>query len=314
MRRCNNLYVSATAAHGPRRPPAYDRSVRHNPSTVVVLAGQPGDGLLTAVSRPVNVTLVRPEAPAGPGGADGSAGDGIEAAASALRRAARISSPYVLVAADPLAALAAQWQAMWELTQAPRGSEAFELRAGEALAAWRANQFELPDYYLVLAREQPPGGPQPGGREQPPDFYLGPLRALRPHRVAVVAASEPAEQAAGILTALGSLRHGRWWPPLPDVVDAARRFYPGSLSVTPDGSAVPLLRLPVPLQFPGFSPAVLAGASNVRPPRHDGCAAPAEPRPGQSRGHWPGHRLQGQCLRVTSQGHSPRGTVPGSLS
>jgi hypothetical protein len=225
--------------------------VRHNPATVVVLAGQPGDGLLTAVSRPANVILVRPEAPASPGSADGIAGDGIAVAAAALRRAARISSPYVLVAADPLAAMAAQWQAMWELTQAPRGTEAFELRAGEALAAWRAGQFELPDYYLVLAGEQPggartggarTGGPQPGGEEQPPDFYLGPLRALRPHRVAVVAASEPAEQAAGIVTALGSLRHGRWWPPLPDVIDAARRFYPGSLSATPDGPAVPLLR------------------------------------------------------------------------
>jgi hypothetical protein len=230
--------------------------VRHNPSTVVVLAGQPGDGLLTAVSRPANVILVRPEAPASPGGADGISVDGIAVAAAALRRAARVSSPYVLVAADPLAAVAAQWQAMWELTQAPRGTEAFELRAGEALAAWRASEFELPDYYLVLAGEQPsgarpagarpagarPGGSQPGGQEQPPDFYLGPLRALRPHRVAVVAASEPAKQAAGIVTALGSLRHGRWWPPLPDVIDAARRFYPGSLSPTPDGPAVPLLR------------------------------------------------------------------------
>jgi hypothetical protein len=207
---------------------------------VVVLAGQPGDILLTAVSRPANVILVRPEAPVSPGIADGIAGDGIAVAAAALRRAARISSPYVLVAADPLAAVAAQWQAMWELAQAPRGTEAFELRAGEALAAWRASEFELPDYYLILAREQP-GGIQPGGQEPTPDFYLGPLRALRPHRVAVVAASEPAEQAAGIVAALGSLRHGRWWPPLPDVIDAARRFYPGSLSATPDGPAVPLL-------------------------------------------------------------------------
>ena len=141
--------------------------MRHNPSTVVVLAGQPGDVLLTAVSRPANVILVRPEAPVSPGIADGIAGDGIAVAAAALRRAARISSPYVLVAADPLAAVAAQWQAMWELTQAPRGTEAFEVRAGEALAAWRAGQFELPDYYLVLAREQPPGGPQPGGSSLP---------------------------------------------------------------------------------------------------------------------------------------------------
>src|SRR5882724_7513315 len=169
MRRCNNLHDSATAARGPQQHPAYDRDVRHNPSTVVVLAGQPGAGLLTAVSRPANVTLVRPEVPAAPADADGSTDEGLEAASSALRRAARISSPYVLVAADPLAAVAAQWQAMWDLTQAPHGTESFELRAGEALAAWRANQFELPDYYLVLAGEQSPGGPPPGGQEQPPD-------------------------------------------------------------------------------------------------------------------------------------------------
>ena len=176
----------------------------------------------------MNVVLVRPEPAA-------ESDEGIEAAASALRRAAGISSPYVLVAADPLMAVAAEWQAMWEVTETSRGSEAFELRAGEALAAWRAQRFELPDYYLVLAREHAPGA------EPPPDFYLGPLRSLRPHRVAVVAASEPAEQAAGMLTALGSLRHGRWWPPLPEVIDAARRFYPGSLALSPNGPSVPLL-------------------------------------------------------------------------
>jgi hypothetical protein len=48
--------------------------------------------------------------------------------------------------------------------------------------------------------------------------------------VAVVAAAEPAEQAAGLLHALGSLRHGRWWPPLDEIIDAARRFYPGALT------------------------------------------------------------------------------------
>ena len=190
----------------------------------------------------MNVVLVRPE-PAAEGD------EGIEAATSALRRAAGISSPYVLVAADPLMAVAAEWQAMWEVTETARGSEAFELRAGEALAAWRAQRFELPDYYLVLAREHQPGA------EPPPDFYLGPLRSLRPHRVAVVAASEPAEQVAGVLTALGSLRHGRWWPPLPEVIDAARRFYPGSLALSPNGPSVPLLALlPSRARWPGARP------------------------------------------------------------
>ena len=179
----------------------------------------------------MNVSLVRPEEP----------GDGLEAATGALRRAAGISSPYVLVAADPLAAVAAEWRAMWEISREPRGSEAFELRAAEALAAWRADRFELPDYYLVLApaglrQQEKEHAGSAGTEEQRPDFYLGPLRSVRPHRVEVVAAAEPAEQAAGLLSALGALRHGRWWPPLEEVIDAARRFYPGALAES--GSAL----------------------------------------------------------------------------
>ena len=197
-------------------------TVRRNPATVVVLAGQASEGLLAAVGRSMNVSLVRPEEP----------GDGLEAAAGALRRAAGISSPYVLVPADPLAEVAAEWRAMWEIAREPRGSEAFELRAAEALAAWRASRFELPDYYLVLADNAGTAVTE----EQRPDFYLGPLRSVRPHRVAVVAAAEPAEQAAGLLSALGALRHGRWWPPLDEVIDAARRFYPGALAES--GSAL----------------------------------------------------------------------------
>jgi hypothetical protein len=192
--------------------------MRRNPSTVVVLAGEPSEALLAAVGRSMNVSLV---------GAEDSA-RGIEAAAGALRRAAGISSPYVLVAADPLAEVAEQWRAMWEVAAQSRGSEEFELRAAAALAAWRANQFELPDYYVVLAQEAPTA--DAGDLETRPDFYLGPLRSVRPHRVAVVAAGEPAEQAAGLLHTLGSLRHGRWWPQLDEVIDTARRFYPGSLA------------------------------------------------------------------------------------
>jgi hypothetical protein len=205
--------------------------VRRNPATVVVLAGHASEGLLAAIGRSMNVVLVRPE----------DSADGLDAATGALRRAAGISSPYVLVAADPLAAVAAEWRAMWEIprepSRAPAGTEAFELRAAEALAAWRAGQFELPDYYLVLA-----GAVQAAlGDEQPPDFYLGPLRSVRPHRVAVAAASEPAEQAAEVLTVLGSLRHGRWWPSLDEIFRTAREFYPGSLTESPDAGRARLL-------------------------------------------------------------------------
>ena len=84
-----------------------------------------------------------------------------------------------------------------------------------------AGRFELPDYYLVLAADVADHGP---------DFHLGPLRSTRPHRVAVVAAAEPAQQAAGVLQALGSLRHGPWWPALDEVIETARTFYPDSLA------------------------------------------------------------------------------------
>jgi hypothetical protein len=219
--------------------------VRHNPSTVVVLAGQPGEQVLAAVSRSLNVVLVRPEQPPGAGA---GAGSGTEAAVAALRRAAGIAAPYVLVAADPLGAVAAAWQAMWEVTAIARGSDEFELRAAEALAAWRAKQFELPDYYLVLADEAAPGGaaaaPGPGAGgtgDRRADFYLGPLRAVRPNRVSVAAGPSPEAQAGALLGELGSLRHGRWWPPLEEVIAAARGFYPGALAESPAAGRATLL-------------------------------------------------------------------------
>jgi len=199
---------------------------------VVGLAGHAPEALLAAVDRSMNVVLVRPD----------DAAEGIEAAAGALRRAAGISSPYVLVAADPLAGVAAAWRALWEIpreasrptSRDQRGDEEFELRAAEAMDAWRAGRFELPDYYLVLAERTG------SGQEPPPDFYLGPLRSVRPHRVTVATAAEPAEQAAEVLTALGSLRHGRWWPSLDEVFRTARGFYPGTLAESGSGLATGL--------------------------------------------------------------------------
>jgi hypothetical protein len=193
--------------------------MRRNPGTVVVLAGQAPAEVLAAVDRSMNVTLIRPE-PAGPDE------DALTAASGALQRAARVSSPYALVPADPLAAVATGWEAMWDVS-APQGPAGFEAAAATALAAWRSGRFELPDYYLVLA-PQAPVTPASDGTPAP-SFHLGPLVSARAHRVAVVAAAEPAQQAAGVLHELGSLRHGPWWPPLDELLDTARRFYPDSL-------------------------------------------------------------------------------------
>jgi hypothetical protein len=193
--------------------------MRRNPSTVVVLAGSAPGEVLAAVGRSMNVTLIQPEAR---GDQDS---DAMEAAAGALRRAGRATSAYALVPADPLAAVAASWRAMWDVSRQPGPAE-FDQEAARALTAWQAGLFELPDYYLVLATGT--GAVEAGDRG--PDFHLGPLRSSRPHRVAFVAAAEPAQQAAGVLHALGSLRHGPWWPGLDEVLDTARRFYPDSLA------------------------------------------------------------------------------------
>ena len=191
--------------------------MRHSASTVVVLAGPAPAEVLTAVGRSMNVALIRPEHP------PADDGDAMQAAAEALRQAGRVTSPYALVPADPLAAVAASWRAMWDLSRQP-GPGAFEQDAARAVTAWRAGLFEWPDYYLVLATDPA------GADDHTPDFHLGPLRAVRPHRVAFVAAAQPAQQAAGVLQALGSLRHGPWWPGLDEVLETARRFYPGSLA------------------------------------------------------------------------------------
>jgi hypothetical protein len=132
---------------------------------------------------------------------------------------------YVIVPDDPLGQVAAEWRAMWDPSSGSEGAAAFERRAAEALAAWREKQFELPDYYLVLAPAQ--------HGVTGPDLYLGPLRAARPHRVAVTGlpgVSAARDRAASVVETLRSLEHGPWWPPLGELLDAAGRFYAGGLS------------------------------------------------------------------------------------
>jgi hypothetical protein len=98
-------------------------------------------------------------------------------------------SPYALVAADPLAAVADGWRLMWDVSRR-QGPAGFEREAAKVLSAWRAGLFELPDYYLVTATSA--GGGEPSDPGEPgPDFHLGPLRSIRPHRVAFVAVAGP---------------------------------------------------------------------------------------------------------------------------
>jgi hypothetical protein len=165
------------------------------------------------------------------GGPPAAARPGWQAGALALHEAARRHSPYVVVTADPLAGVAAAWQAMWDVTAGPGRAAGFEEHAAQSLAAWRQKRFELPDYYLVVAPAQ--------GEDAGPDFYLGPLRAARPRRVAVAGAAgrgasqaSEASQAGRVLDTLRSLPHGPWWPPLDELIGTARHFYAGGLAET----------------------------------------------------------------------------------
>jgi len=199
--------------------------MRHESSTVVVLAGEVGEGLVDGLGRSPNVSVARaPAAAAGQPDERAAARPGWEAGALAMREAARRRSTYVIVPDDPLAEVAAAWRAMWDVAAGPGGAAGFEERAAEALAAWRDKRFELPDYYLVMAAAQPDG--------TGPDLYLGPLRAARPRRVAVAGIAGRPGQAASLLDTLRSLEHGPWWPPLDELIDGARRFYAGGLAET----------------------------------------------------------------------------------
>ena len=200
--------------------------MRRESSTVVALVGEVDEGLLAGLGRSSNVSVARaPDARAGQPAADQptAARPGGEAGALAMREAARRGSTYVIVPDDPLAGVAATWRAMWDVGGAG-GAAGFEQAAVDALAAWRDKRFELPDYYLVMA------GPQPEGTG--PDLYLGPLRAARPRRVAVAGIADSPGQAASLLDTLRSLEHGPWWPPLDELIDAARHFYAGGLAET----------------------------------------------------------------------------------
>src|SRR6201996_6882903 len=138
--------AGAPGRSAPDSPGTTIEPMRRNSCTVIVLAGPVPAEVLGAVDRSMNVTLIRPDDAGGSDGTDDA--QRLAAAAGALRRAATATSPYALVTADPLAAVAEGWQGMWDLAR-PQGPGRFEQEAAAALAAWRAGQVELPDYYPV---------------------------------------------------------------------------------------------------------------------------------------------------------------------
>jgi hypothetical protein len=198
--------------------------MRRESSTIVALAGPVRAELLAGLARSPNISLIR-SVPAESGRREPEQEQDWEPGARAMREAARRRSTYVVVTGDPLAGVAAGWRAMWDLAAGPAGPAGFEHQAAEALAAWRGKQFELPDYYLVVPDPDP--DVDPGA-----DLYLGPLRAARPSRVAVASITPADRDGAGLLASLRSLAHGPWWPPLDQLLDAARTFHAGGLTET----------------------------------------------------------------------------------
>jgi hypothetical protein len=195
--------------------------MRRETSTVVALVGEVSEPLLAELGRSPNVSVARPPADTAVPPAAPEARPAWEAGALAMREAARRRSPYVILTDDPLAGVASAWRELWDLAAGPERSARFEAAAAEALAAWRARQFELPDYYLLIAGGQPEG--------TGPDLYLGPLRAARSRRVAADITRGPA-QLSHVLDTLRSLPYGPWWPPLDQLIDSIRTFYAGRLA------------------------------------------------------------------------------------
>ncbi len=185
--------------------------MRRGSSTIVSLVGAASRELLLSLRTVANVTGVPTDAV------------GLEGAIDAFARAERASSPYVVVAADPLAELASDWEAMWS---GVKDAAAVEVAAGRALAEWRHRRFELPDYYLVLTD----ASPEPECKA-PADFHLGFLKSQRSARViGVVPAGEVPATFHRVLVALSHLPQGPWWPSLERLVESSRTFFPGRLT------------------------------------------------------------------------------------
>ena len=177
--------------------------MRRGSSTVVVVVGQVPGGILESLGRAPNVAIVAE------GGARTLAG-----------------SPFTVAVDDPLGEIATGWTAMWTDGAGPEG---FELAVAAAMARPRAEELELPDYYVVATSSHEAAAGTVS------DFHLGFLRSQRPARVVPVVGTENVgELSARIIRELSQLRQSPWWPALETLIGAARTYFPGTMGRVPE--------------------------------------------------------------------------------
>lgn len=142
----------------------------------------------------------------------------LERAVAAWGEVIRTHRPYVVHDADPLAAVADAWVAVYDGAGA-RGD--VEVASDAVRAAWRRRRVDLPDYYLVVDLDR-----MSATRRH---WYLGVLLEAAPHRVLPVDRS-----ATKMLAAIRQLPAGRWWPDLDQLLDDVMDVVPDRFGLATD--------------------------------------------------------------------------------
>jgi hypothetical protein len=179
-------------------------------TTVVVLVGLETRSPLRALEGAANVRVVDFEREEPP----------LDRAVRATSEAAGAHIPYLVHDADPLAIVADAWVRYFD-GAGPVGE--LEVAVSETLARARTGAVELPDYYLLIDPERL------GATRR--HFWLGLVQRDAPGRVVPVDA-DPGR----VLAALGALAPGRWWSPLPELLDGIERAVPDQIGA-PDSTA-----------------------------------------------------------------------------
>jgi hypothetical protein len=173
--------------------------MQRSSATVVCVIGTDAAGLLRGISA-ANVSVASIAADLDP----------LERAQAATTSATRVTSRYFVHDADPLASIANAWTRLFD-GEGPIGE--VEVAVSATLSRARAGSLELPDYYVVTEADTM----APTRRH----WFFGVLHGAAPQRV-VPAGHGPHD----VLDALGTLRPGRWWPPLDELLDRIEQRAP----------------------------------------------------------------------------------------